>query len=1047
MSLLDRVGLGQLHDELTSDKATLTLPLITIYPASCDVAMCGVDVVLNSLTASPNEKLCSAALHTWKSMKVAKATLPKQLQRYTFRALTKCDPESVDVAAYFLKYLFNPYAKDIIPNNNYHSDVRNLLLHFNMDLTLVDLVIKKFTASAPHSDHTSIDTARNKFEAMRCCLISDKCSPPPAADHASYPTRQAAASRFFGGIVDYLTANPDLIVKDLDERILKAVCHYQLDQGCIRLAVMLQHAKLTQAILIPTVRLINSVYELLLPPAQPLVLLAADDAKREAIANLATLLPTLDRWEPALFGVDMTLAALPASLSTELVMSILRSWKQLLEWDVPEARSITLTCTTVDLFVTKCARTCIEPARFFVEQLYTPSAAWAGQPASLFYLHKLLFHCNMDSTLVDVFLGKWRSCQEAALVDVKCACLQKCLFEFANEGSTSTVAYVMKTDPRYSNQVSAYVRIVEEMLVCFRMKPELISKSVGRLFLHGIAHYGLEARCLPGLIAIIKVAKLDLPVRNQLLGGVLDQYKVEAKTAPKVATDYLGTSIPTLEWQLWLRLQKALWPNLSKSLSAHRKLLLGRVSSGATAEVVLSALKDKDIVDTYLRNVYCCIDEGDDDLATLLQFTTRCEQLPLPKLAALVTNLALVPIVPPRLKQAYHKLVHRMAVAVCELPSFPLRVVNGRPTFAATNEIVLHSDSAQLLLNYLGFTIDVLVNNIYSRRPADTLTEEAYDTINDLLCPLSSELEQQVSSSSSSSSTAADSSVRLTAAAKATRLTLFEKFMSKWRNVSRRDSLDELLNGGLLSSASASAITGSLQLLSLVERLNALQGKRNALPPATKNKYVLHELPARLPVGVLTFLQSVEVSTTMSPIDENDLGACRALADSIKLELSVTYLKDAIDVRPIKQVNGKHCVSLIKVYVSIDDECRSYSTLVQGLVTDYAMAKVEALPAAGHLGYSEEQTTEAKLLATDFIIGSFFPIALQPNTASKRVDPLASSSSSTSQPVATAIAAANNPSKEQQDPQLQQALQSGHKRPAATSLSTSATVPKKPKAI
>ena len=628
-SYSDQADLARLCLELGSDKCTITLPLITIYPASCDVAMSGVDIALEAVTARPDDELCMTTLHTWRRMLNLNVVLPDSLQSDAFRALMKCDPSSINAAAFFLEQLFDPCAE--VPC---HS-ARDLLLHFSVDPILVNLLINRWNQYA----ESSVDIDNDKFETMRRCLDYAQDTPFPAADHASYPSHQAAASRFYDEMMSYLTANPDLVCRTLKKRLLKVVWHYELDPSCIKLVILLKHANFVPAKLIPIVRLINSVYELHLPPGQAPTSSAETGS---ALASLISLLPGLNRWEPALMGIDKSLAAAPASSSTGEVMSLLCTWKQLLDLSVPTASSVALIQTTVDLLVTKYdSTTCVEPVLFFIEQLYKPTMSRDGQNVASFFLHKLLFQCNMDSTLVDAYLSKWRSYQDVTMVDIKCACLYQCLFEVKKVASgVSTATYVSEADSiRYSNQVNAYIRIVEEMLVCFRLKPALFPKHIDKLVLQGISHYSLEAICLPGLTDVIKAAKLHRQVLDKLLICVPVQYVVSTKKVPTEATNFLGTSVLAIERQLWLRPQKVLSPKLCTNLSAHRKLLLGKVSCGITAEAVLDAFIPKDKVDVYLKNLYGCIDDDDADLPLLLEFTAQCEQLPMPKLTALVPLL------------------------------------------------------------------------------------------------------------------------------------------------------------------------------------------------------------------------------------------------------------------------------------------------------------------------------------------------------------------------------------------------------------------------
>lgn len=159
-SYSDQADLARLCLELVSDKSTITLPLITIYPASCDVAMSGVDIALEAVTARPDDELCMTTLHTWRRMLNLNVVLPDSLQSDAFRALMKCDPSSINAAAFFLEQLFDPCAE--VPC---HS-ARDLLLHFSVDPILVNLLINRWNQSA----ESSVDIDNDKFETMRRCL-------------------------------------------------------------------------------------------------------------------------------------------------------------------------------------------------------------------------------------------------------------------------------------------------------------------------------------------------------------------------------------------------------------------------------------------------------------------------------------------------------------------------------------------------------------------------------------------------------------------------------------------------------------------------------------------------------------------------------------------------------------------------------------------------------------------------------------------------------------------------------------------------------------
>lgn len=147
---LDQGAIARLGTELRSDKSTLTLSLITIYPASCDVAIAGVGVVLEHFISdytgkSFTHKLCLDTLQTVKPMRDLNILLPAGLQGTICRALMKCNRDTLDLAAYFLEHIFDlrVEADKGCYDHNGASYLRRFMEHFKMDAALVDVIINK----------------------------------------------------------------------------------------------------------------------------------------------------------------------------------------------------------------------------------------------------------------------------------------------------------------------------------------------------------------------------------------------------------------------------------------------------------------------------------------------------------------------------------------------------------------------------------------------------------------------------------------------------------------------------------------------------------------------------------------------------------------------------------------------------------------------------------------------------------------------------------------------------------------------------------------
>lgn len=535
---------------------------------------------------------------------------------------------------------------------------------------------------------------------------------------------------------------------------------------------------------------------------------------------------------------------------------------------------------------------------------------------------------------------------------------------------------------------------------------------MNRFFLHGIAYYGLEARCLPGLITVIKHAKVDRQVEASIFKRFPDQCKTDITLQPTLSTKYLRDSTK----MHWFRLQKAISPELRASLYAHRKLLLGDGHFSSSVEDVLDALT----LD-YLMDVYGCIDEDDADLSNLVHFTALCEQLTIGKLSMLVLALSEVTIVPQQLKQAYYKLMHKLATDVCNLQSFPSDVSeSNRSSVWVLVSVSLRADIIQLVLHYLGFTTEVIVDNLLAGLPADTLTEEAHDSVDlALLCPLNSELE------SSSSASAATGTVRLTAAARATRMQLFEQFVLKWRKALHRDSLSD----DVQYLFDRSTTSTSFELLIYIERLNYYQAKVTEILPLAPVPY---KLPAhvadKLSSSLDVVIASSEQSVSVQPAMPCDYVGCWALADEIQRELSTSYLKNAIRVRA-SVVKTKHCIVFEKLYAEYERLGRTLALHIRERLIGYANEKLLTLSSK----HDQARLEALRIFSSDayknFRKGITFPLAsFQITVIPEPSSPLSTPSGPRSY-VQGAITYA-----EQQNPQLhhQDSSVPGQKRPALT---------------
>lgn len=936
-SYLDDSGLSQIHQQLLADKATLTLPLITIYPAACDIAMSGVDLALDGLARSvepvvDGEKL-SAVFHVWKHMLDLNISVPSSALRGACHALVKTDKSVLDTATFFLEHLYDPCERASV-TYYYYLYIADLLLAFKMDPVFIDLVLKKWVLK----DSVAVTTARSA--CMHDCLTSGGKSWLVSRADQLYDTYRAAAVRFFDELSLCCHKDTSLIVEHLDRSVLGTVLHYELDPACIKLLNILRCAPLPPAVLFKVIERVHNAYKFTSLDGQE------DTAATQAWVDLKLLLPQLNHWNIALMGICDAVSALSADPSEERCMAALRTWKLLLDWDVPVANSISLVQTTASLLVTTFDRGVVDAALLFITHLYTPVDAWIYRDPANFHLHKLLSYHNMHPALIHAFLDKWRACTDIALIKIKCACLYHSLFltfEKRDDGADATFA--ANDNSSHHNYTLAYPLIVEEMLQCFRLQPSLIDEYVDTHLLYGIRYYRCEALCLPGLTSVLHAAQLT---RSQK-AGILDTIPANKRmtvitTEPLAEASLLGNCSHFFGLQYWLRLQKVLSLKLRKTLSTHRRLLLDKVGSESTTEVVLDSFEPKDKLDLYIKNMYGCIDEYDTaDLPVLLEFTAQCVELPLLKLAAIVFNIARWMLDLPQLQQAYYRIVHRLAVTVCNLRLFPSIINHGSASFkgvslppSSTADPLdcIHSNTVNVMLEYLGFTTDVIVGNFLARRPLDSLGAEAYDGIKvDTLYPLASELELDVATSSSSSTE--PHAPRLTAAARAVRIDLFRRFVAIWERWLRGSSdLDSIIRSSHFST--------SFKLLSLIISIAYNLNKITSLPPPSlRNEYILPvHISSRLSDQLTSFLQGTYISVRFHNSNDRSVSSTESLRQAVTQELSGTYLKVAIGVRVVGEGDDL-CVLLTKLYSVLTSEYSKQAAYIHQTLTNYAKTKLK----------------------------------------------------------------------------------------------------------
>lgn len=965
-SFLDQHGLSQIHQQLIAGKASLTLPLITIYPASCDVAISGVDLALDGLARSVeptvDEERLMSIFHMWKHMLDLNIIVASSALRSARNAQVKSD--ELGTAIFFLEHLYDPCERASVTYYSY-LHIADLLLAFKMNPVLIDLALKKWVLKV------SVDITTARSACMFDCLTSGGKRWLVLKTDALYDIYRAAAVRFFDELSLCCHKDSSLIVKHVDRSVLETVLHYELDPVCVKLLDILRCATLPPAALFKVIEKIYNAYKF--------TSLADQTPTSQAWIDLKSLLPQMKHWDIALMGIGDALKALAADLSEERCMAVLQTWKLLLKWGIPVASSVPLIQTTASLLVTMFDGTVVDAALFFVKHLYKPTEAWPTFPPACFDLQTLLSYHNMHPPLIRAFLNKWRACTDIAFIEIKCACLYHALFatfERSDEGAEASFADY--DNPLYSNYHNAYPLVVKELLECFRVKPALMNKYVDRTLLYGIGYYDLEAVCLSSLISVLDDTPSTLSQRALLLGEIPAHWKLDiAEPESFTAANLLDLTVSSLisGWQYWLQLQKVLSQTLCDILSTHRRLLLDRVSSQSSAEVVLDSFELRDKLDLYLNTVYACIDDGDAaDLPVLLQFTAQCEELPLLKLAALVSNVGPMLIASPQLKQAYYRLVHRLAVTICTLSSLPTAIIKDSASFkdlsASQEHDCIYSDTIDEVLDYLGFTIDVVLSNFIAGLPFCTLDVDAYDGIEVApLCPLASELESGATTSSSTHPPVS----RLTAAARALRIDLFRRFSVIWRERCNRDSfdLDSLINTPHFST--------SFKLLSPIYRRTYHLDKLRALPsPSIRNEYILPPyISSCLSKEVILFLQSNDISVRLydSTVSGPLAMGTQLLREVVTLELARTYLKDAIGIE-MGNDEGSDYVLLTKLYCVHTAEHTKYTSHAHQILVKYAKTELKKPPSARDLTRHPEDQLKliAAMTLAEFADGRVFSV-------------------------------------------------------------------------
>ena len=459
------------------------------------------------------------------------------------------------------------------------------------------------------------------------------------------------------------------------------------------------------------------------------------------VMHMLTIWPA--NCEVAMVGLEVALKVLRKVPSEALCMRILIAWDNMLKHNVIIDRwDWHLTRIVGDLSREDFAYS-LDAVLYFVNHIYDPGykveeySEW-----DCFYLFPLLKRYQMSHELVGAFMDRIyaRTTYPGQL-------LLDAAIGLNPDGEPEGMLLIAKADSElYLRVKDEFMWLIDAFLDCLPLHIELFNQLT-KSFMTVIDHYELYS-VLPKLADAIKTLQVGHHKVAWLLRRVpADCRIVDIYALPQATLTSTSSSSSALPETVT---RATAWADFGWSLqhTITPAAFLAQLGDGMSLTEMLDSFKPQERLDGFIKHVYTSVaGEDADSYATLLSFTTLFETLSLPKLAGIVSILAQIPMLCPSIKQMYYKLIAKLCqqtmIDFAPTPSTlnagyaPLYKSQPLPIYT----IQYYARSLECLLRYMGFTMDVVLNNLIDGQCLIDLTEGSFDLQDvDTFCPLEAEL-------------------------------------------------------------------------------------------------------------------------------------------------------------------------------------------------------------------------------------------------------------------------------------------------------------------
>ena len=475
----------------------------------------------------------------------------------------------------------------------------------------------------------------------------------------------------------------------------------------------------------------------------------------------------------AVMGLKSAVNSLRSKLHHEECMSVLYTWRRLIELNIIIDHTPELISTMRDYICKHYPGDNIVAASYFIEHIYNPSTLPTEIHLVSYYMHSFFNHFMMNNILIQLFVNKVSAC----IPTVRGRLLMDAAANRGGYGVYTLPILIPKNDiVMYIHYKSMIACLLDEYLVCLTQCSTVIGVLKEHVFT-AIDHYELYSY-LPRLTEVIIRHKLSIRVLSKVIVSIPYDYlyyqnpstlrpapKTSPPTPPPLPTPVSPPSplaeepASFLDSVLAMRavtrtpppipipyvysaVRTGIWADFFCSIVFEDRLpaaFLAQIEQGVPIETMLNTYPQHSSIDMLIAFLYKC--SSTSHLPSLVTFTAWFLTQPMPRVSAIVGILSKIHIalLTPQLIELYFKLVTRL-IEMIFAPSYfyPVKLTTGYPKLRASTDTtntttaetpLLHTHTLEIILGYMGYTKDIAMYNLSNNRCLTSVSDATYDLL------------------------------------------------------------------------------------------------------------------------------------------------------------------------------------------------------------------------------------------------------------------------------------------------------------------------------